>query len=123
MYLFCGMKFNVLFITLGCLVLIYACTKENNETKFKMKTVGPCDSVSFSKHVMPIIDLNCTAPGCHGDASLFGDFTSYDKMVPYIPQFRQHLITNPDMPKGNAPLPQDQLKIIACWLDTGAKNN
>ncbi|MEQ1666535.1 MAG: hypothetical protein ABL927_14315, partial [Bdellovibrionales bacterium] len=120
---FSAMKYRIILaITIGLSLLVYSCTKENYETKFKV-VVGPCDSITFSKHIKPIIDLQCaSASGCHEGNSSNGDFTAYDLMAPKISKFNQRVLITKDMPKGGA-LSVDQLSMITCWLDKGAKND
>ena len=120
---FSSMKYRtILSITICLSMLIYSCTKENYETKFKV-VVGPCDSITFSKHIKPIIATQCaSASGCHEGNSPNGDFTAYDLMAPKIPKFNQRVLITKDMPKGSN-LSVDQLSMISCWLDKGAKND
>ena len=74
-----------LYVALGITIFIFACKSENNQTKFPTPIVSACDSNSFSKHVKPIIDLNCaSSTSCHATGALNVEFTSYDLMVPFF---------------------------------------
>ncbi len=120
---FSNMKYRIIpAIIFGLSLFVYSCTKENYETKFKV-IIGPCDSITFSKNIKPINNLKCaSASGCHDGNSPNGDFTAYDLMAPKISKFNQRVLITKDMPKGDI-LTVDQLSMITCWLNKGAKND
>ena len=112
-----------LYVALGITIFIFACKSENNQTKFPTPIVSACDSNSFSKHVKPIIDLNCaSSTSCHATGALNVEFTSYDLMVPFFAGIKDRVFVKKDMPKGGV-LTADQLAIINCWYEKGNKNN
>jgi hypothetical protein len=89
----------------------------------------PCDTVSYKKHIEPIINLNCAISGCH-DATASGGaiLTSYalvkDKADAGRIKARVLDGVNGFMPSGDPDgLPQNQKDLIKCWLDKGARNN
>lgn len=123
---FSSMKYRIILaITIGLSLLVYSCTKENYETKYKV-VIGPCDSITFSKHIKPILVTKCSSTSpCHEANSPNGDFTEYDLITPAkIAKFNQRLIVLKDMPQTGSPkLTVDELSMISCWLDKGAKND
>lgn len=89
--------------------------------------VGFCDTITFAKHIKPIIDASCATPGCHvngGGGS--GDFTVYANILSKVNagSFKMRVFDSPQNPMpASGMLPQKQLDLIKCWLDKGALNN
>lgn len=90
-------------------------------------SVNFCDTITFSKHIKPIINNNCATSGCHvmggsGD----GDFTGYSGLKAKVDngKFKLRVFDSPNNPMPAAGmLPPDQLSLIKCWLDKGANND
>ncbi len=102
---------------------------------------------SFSEHVQPIFNANCTASICHGGSA--GGLTltsgnSYDELVNVDsgnePQWKRVLPDDAEnsylvmklegrqtvgarMPSGAAALPNDDIQTIRNWIDDGAEEN
>ncbi len=81
-------------------------------------------SVSYQSDIKPIIEANCLKSGCHGFRNDIPDWGVLANV-----QAKASLIKtktgNKSMPKDIAPtgLPQNQIDLIACWVDDGALNN
>jgi hypothetical protein len=89
-------------------------------------TVGQCDSITFAKHIKPIINSNCAIPGCHTAGYVNGDFTTYAGLETKVTsgKFKLRVFDSPGDPMpASGMLPQSQLNIIKCWLDKGHPNN
>lgn len=101
---------------------------------------GECDpdSIYFNQDVMPIIQQNCAVTGCHGGGSAQNgvDLTSYQSIMntadvePFDTDgsdlYEVITETDPDdiMPQPpNPPLTNEEIDIIAAWINQGAQNN
>ncbi len=124
------MKLNVLIGSSLLAVLFLACT--NKKGKVTPSTNKPsagssaCDTVTYAKHVLPIINASCAFSGCHVAGFPLGDFTSYAGVKIKVDEgkIRQKVLLDKSMPKTpTPPLTQKQLDIISCWLEKGAPNN
>lgn len=88
------------------------------------------DAVSFTADVRPIIVSKCALSGCHDGGSPLGpdyNWNDFDKIhLRAESGILKFNVTNRIMPPDNSPqgpLSQDQINIIACWVDQGAQNN
>ncbi len=86
-----------------------------------------CDTseVSFSNHILPIVQASCATSGCHtqgGGGN--GIFENYNQVKDKIDNnsFYDRVIVAQDMPPGEA-LNDCQILLIQTWLDQGAPNN
>ncbi len=93
--------------------------------------------VSFSQEVLPILQLNCTQSGCHGDSlNQMPRLTDYDGVMnlgeikpgkPYDSELYKRLISEDDnerMPRPPYnPITDRNRKLIYMWIAQGAKNN
>lgn len=110
------------------LITLAACTKDVGPNPDLVVKPTGCDTVTFAKHIKPIIDSKCvschingTSSGAPGDFTIFNDLQSKAlngsikaRVIDQLPSV---------MPQGGPPLPQDQLDLIKCWLEAGAPNN
>lgn len=81
-----------------------------------------CDTITYTKHIKPIIDLKC--PSCHfagNGRALLGDYAQV-KAVADNGQLKGYLIDGvPEfMPKGSQ-LPANEKDLVLCWLNNGTK--
>ena len=102
-------------------LFIISCT---NEKSAEITEAEICSTTSFSKDIKPIINTRCAITGCHLPGFQPGDLTTYDSIRKKVDAgtFRLRVIDTKSMPPLN-PLNENDIKIIACWLDSGAKNN
>lgn len=123
-------KFFVCCTVACCSALIfYACDKKVGELPKAPPPPAPgfCDTITFAKHIKPIIDQSCATPGCHvqgGGGS--GDFATYSGVSAKVQtgSFKNRVFDSPNNPMPpSGKLPQAQLNLIKCWLDKGALNN
>jgi hypothetical protein len=84
-----------------------------------------CSSVTsrFAADVSPIISASCTGSGCHGTGSTNGpgELLNYNQIFNARSNIR-FAVVNRIMPK-NSSLTDQQINLIACWIDGGAPNN
>jgi len=87
-------------------------------------TAEQCDTVTFSKHIGPLVQTNCALSGCHATGEPQINLTSYAavKTIADDGRMRSYVIEgNPEfMPKGGQ-LSQRDKNFVICWLDNGKK--
>ena len=123
------MRVVSIFATLTCLLILAACTKDIGPNPDLVKSF--CDTISFSKHVKPIIQTNCVS--CHKAGGFAGSYADFDTdMYPVLKTKADNgtlrgravdLTISPTMPYGSPPLPEEQRNILRCWIEAGAPNN
>jgi hypothetical protein len=121
------MRVFSIFATLTCLLIVAACTKDIGPNPDLVKK-SLCDTVSFNKHIKPIIVNKCVVCHVSGTSSgAPGDFNNYSELKTKADAglIKARVIdqTPSVMPQGGPPLPQEQLDMIKCWLEAGAPNN
>lgn len=79
--------------------------------------------VSYALDVNPILQTNCAVSGCHnGSLGDSRDWRNYNT-VKANAQNIETRTGNKSMPPGGHGLTQDQIQLIACWVNDGANNN
>lgn len=78
--------------------------------------------VSFSSDIDPIFQTNCNLSGCHGSGTGSRDWTNFANVQSKAAQIKTRT-GNRTMPIGGLTLSQQQIDLIACWVDDGANNN
>jgi SprB repeat len=77
---------------------------------------------SYKTDIQPIIATNCAIPGCHnGDNGSSRNWTVFNNVQANAQNIKTRT-GNRSMPLVGS-LTQDQINLIACWVDDGAKNN
>lgn len=87
--------------------------------QFNLKISAP--TVSFASQVKPIIDTNCAIPSCHVAGTGRVDFTKLANIQANAQAIKSRTASG-NMPK-NGSLTTNQKKLIADWVDQGAKDN
>ncbi|MFZ1806441.1 MAG: hypothetical protein WAU36_04435 [Cyclobacteriaceae bacterium] len=78
--------------------------------------------VSFSAQIKPIINTKCALSGCHnGDNGASRNWTVFSNVKSNAANIKTRT-GNRSMPQTGS-LTQDQIDLIACWVDDGAKDN
>lgn len=124
------MRLFSVFTILTSLLVLIGCTKDVGVNP-NLIQVNICDTISFSKHIKPIIISRCAS--CHnptGSGGAYADFQTdtYTGLKPKVDNgtFRGRAIDltmMPTMPYGMSPMSADTIAIIKCWLENGALNN
>ena len=87
----------------------------------------PCDSVdaSFSIDILPLINNKCSP--CHTENSFGGHkWTVYDEVKAdknLILSAINHEPSTLNMPQGKDKLPDEEIKLVQCWIENGALDN
>jgi hypothetical protein len=110
---------GILFFLTGCLSsCVY---HEISPEEIPVEPV--CDSttvVSWQSDILPIMVNSCATEKCH-DGITRRDWTNYDEVKKYAVSIKKRT-QDKSMPF-DGPLPQDQIDLIACWVNNGAENN
>lgn len=78
--------------------------------------------VSFDAQIKPIINTKCALSGCHnGDNGANRNWTVFSNVKANAANIKT-LTGNRTMPQTGS-LTQDQIDLIACWVDDGAQDN
>jgi hypothetical protein len=93
----------------------------NNCTATTNAKVEEIAEVFYANQIRPIIDANCQISGCHGSNGSIPTFATYNdvKANALGIKFRTAGATMP--PTGA--LPDNEIELIANWVDQGAPNN
>jgi SprB repeat len=79
-------------------------------------------TVSFQSQVKTILELNCIKSGCHnGDNGADRNWSVFSNVKTKASNIKSRT-TGGTMPPSGA-LPQNEIDLIACWVDSGAKDN
>lgn len=84
------------------------------------QTVRVRSGVSFSTSISPIIQNKCAVSGCH-NGTQFPDFRTFKNIHDNAGKIKT-LTGNRTMPQDGT-LTQEEIDMIACWVDDGALDN
>ena len=84
------------------------------------KSVAVQSGISFENSVKSIIENSCAIPGCH-NGSVSPDLRSFSNIQSRANSIKSRT-ANGSMPRGST-LSQEQIELIACWVDDGALEN
>lgn len=104
-YLFTGILFAAI---LGIGFGVTSCKK----TKKKITPVCDGTNATYNNTVKAIVNSSCVS--CHSNYSSYSGLST----ITSNGQFKQHVLTDQDMPKGSS-LTSDQLNKIQCWVNNG----
>lgn len=81
-------------------------------------------TVSFQTQIKPLLETNCIKSGCHnGDNGADRNWSVFANVQAKASGIKTRT-GNRSMPADNTnALSQDQIDLIACWVDSGAQNN
>jgi hypothetical protein len=79
-------------------------------------------NASYAVDIQPIISNNCSVFGCHdGSNSSLPNYNNYSELTADASMVKLRT-QNRNMPRTGS-LTQNQIDLIACWVDDGAQNN
>jgi len=84
------------------------------------KQIQVVSKASFANDIFPIISTNCAVSGCHKGTGL-PDFSTLKNIQADAQAIKSQTISR-SMPIGKT-LNQDQINLIACWVNDGALDN
>jgi hypothetical protein len=104
-------------------MLFASCAYENEEELFGEKLCQP--DISYQDTILPILTENCNIPGCHdGSNPQLPDWTVFENVQAYASEIKERT-GDRTMPPSSSDkiLSAQQVDDIACWVDSGARNN
>lgn len=116
---FAGIFFVVLMAA-----LVVGCTKDEGKVPVEAAPVSGCDTITYTKHIKPIIDASCALSGCHAGTTSNPLLTSYDLVKEKAERVKSRAVdANPSImpPSPNTPLTAEQKQLVTCWLENGKK--
>ena len=78
-------------------------------------------TTSYTNQIAPIINANCSTSGCHDGSTSLPDFRSLATVQANALNIKSFTQTG-FMPQ-NGTLAQNEIDLIACWVDDGAPSN
>lgn len=75
---------------------------------------------SLQAEVMPIVSSNCAIGGCHGDTQA-PLLTSKEAVMANASKIQERTASGAMPPTGK--LPDEEIVLISCWVNDGARNN
>lgn len=119
------MRRNIFLIgTVTVILFFVTCTKDVGKLPSSNNaTPSACDTVTYTKHIKPIIDAHCIS--CHGTSPLPGApmLTTYSQASNNAQRIKNTVVDGiPErMPQNGSPLLQAEQDLIVCWLNNGKK--
>ena len=98
----------------------YNITVRDEEGCQVSKSVSIITNVSLSSDIMPIVSRDCAISGCH-NGSVSPRLTTSSAIVQNARRIKSETQSR-SMPR-NRSLTQDEIDLIACWVDSGALDN
>lgn len=95
----------------GCL-LVWNCTVKHGDTQ-----------TSYATDIQPILNVACNSSSCHGPGNGSRSWTTFANVVAKAQQIKLRTANLSMPPSGHPDISPQQIQLIACWVDDGAKNN
>ncbi len=114
-------SYHALFV----LSLLFASCANNSEEELLDEMNVSCNNteVSLATEVMPLLLAECTFSGCHnGDNGSSRDWTNKANVLAKAGAIKART-QNGSMPRSPGALSQNEIDLIACWVDNGALDN
>jgi len=111
---------NYFYTTLAIATFFMAVSCENNALEEEVPGGFICTTdVSYTNDINLLLTQKC-AP-CHIGGGQFPDLTTYESVSQNAAAIKAQTQSG-NMPRGGS-LTQDQIDLIACWVDNGALDN
>jgi hypothetical protein len=115
---------KLIYVSLAFFAVLLACKKEDNTNISDFQ----CDeTISFTTQVKPLIDQNCNTSGCHNASAAGGyvllNHAQISDNASRILNSIQHKSGFSPMPQGAPKFSDEQIRIVACWIEQGKPNN
>ncbi|HLF35660.1 MAG TPA: SprB repeat-containing protein [Cyclobacteriaceae bacterium] len=78
--------------------------------------------VSLENDIMPLLAANCALSGCHDGKSGLPNWTVKSTVISRASLIKQKTASG-EMPPGELSITDEEIELIGCWVDDGAKNN
>lgn len=121
------MKLSYIIAIVIIMSAVVACTKDIGPNPDLIpKTSESCDTVTFTKHIRPIVTNYCAISGCHVAGAQSPDLSDDNTLKAQADggRIKARLIDQNDMPPFGNPAPTGaEIDLIKCWLNAGAPLN
>jgi hypothetical protein len=97
--------------------------RDNNNCMVTLTVTVPQGNTatSWTNDILPIMEKNCAISGCHNGVSRSNDFRQYASVKMHAKDVKSKT-RDRSMPFDGS-LTQNQIDLIACWVDDGAPQN
>jgi len=97
--------------------------KDNNDCTVNLSVSIPQDftGTSWANDIKPILEKECAISGCHNGTSRSNDFRNYNSAKSFATSIKSKT-QDRSMPFDGT-LTQNQIDLIACWVNDGALQN
>lgn len=108
-------------VILFCLAsLLACCVYHDTDPEVVKEPEISCDTISWQKHIQPIMARSCAVSGCHDGISRL-DWRTYSLAKQYAAEIKAQ--TRSRIMPVDSRLPQKDIDMISCWVESGAQNN
>lgn len=117
-----SMKKIIFLFTVAASIVTVGCLKDQAaQVKTVVVPSGACDTITYAKHIQPLMNNYCAYSGCHasGNAPRV-PLTTYAEVSLQAASIDNHVFTLQDMPVGGG-MTTAELQQLRCWLDNGKK--
>lgn len=77
-------------------------------------------NLTWSDQLRPVFVANCVKSNCHAETGR-GDFSKYSDVKEYLNGIKRRVASG-SMPPDKR-LSKDQIRLVVCWIDAGAREN
>jgi len=107
------------------LITVTSCTKDVGPNPDLLpKAPQGCDTITFTKHIKPIMTNYCAISGCHEPGAQSPDLTDDNTIHNQADLIKMRVIDLHNMPPVGYPAPtEEEINSIKCWLNAGAPLN
>lgn len=99
----------------------YNVAVQDEEGCITSRNIQVLSGVSYSSEIKQIVDTNCSVTSCHGNDPSLITFNSYTEIKNNASRIRS--VTQSGAMPPEDKLSQNNIDLIACWVDDGALNN
>ena len=113
---------KIMFAIIG-FVLLAGCYYDKEEQLYPGGSACSGVDAKFNTQVLPLMKSRCAIAGCHDASStnFGGPFTDYNLIKTKTHDIRNAVLSGL-MPQGSS-LTAEEIKLINCWIESGAPNN
>ena len=115
------MRNCIFFLVAVLLTMVGACEYKNEEELFGEESEC-AEEVVFLSDIQPITQTNCAISGCHVQGGTSPELTSFEKVAARAADVARETQSGhmPPASSGKS-LSVEEIKMISCWVQQGAK--
>ncbi|MBL4593651.1 MAG: hypothetical protein JKX68_07550 [Flavobacteriales bacterium] len=113
-------RFKIITTIFITILSFYSCSKDDLEDNLDCEDFG---TLSYSSHILPIIQPSCNTTACHTTGFSAGDFTTHAGVLQKVNNgSMRKRVLDKSMPQSSK-LSDNDIRKLICWIDAGALNN